>query len=109
MSCQAGRNTLGSHSMGKKTRIIGIPPGFGQPRRGGDIDAHDPVQAPGVGTPVPGGSSCGEAHLLMEIFTDSATVGSMDLVEINPILDDANRTAKLAVELTLSALGKRIL
>ncbi|MCF8087981.1 MAG: arginase [Desulfotignum sp.] len=74
-----------------------------------DMDALDPVEAPGVGTPVPGGITYREAHLLMEILADSKKMGSMDLVEINPILDVANKTAKLAVELTLSALGKSIL
>lgn len=74
-----------------------------------DMDALDPVEAPGVGTPVPGGITYREAHLLMEILADSKKVGSMDLVEINPILDVANKTAELAVELTLSALGKSIL
>jgi len=74
-----------------------------------DMDALDPVEAPGVGTPVPGGISYREAHLLMEILTDSGKITSMDLVEINPILDIANKTAELAVELTLSALGKSIL
>ncbi len=74
-----------------------------------DMDALDPVEAPGVGTPVPGGVSYREAHLLMEILADSGKLGSMDLVEINPILDVANKTAQLAVELTLSALGKSIL
>jgi arginase len=74
-----------------------------------DMDALDPVEAPGVGTPVPGGISYREAHLLMEILADSGKVASMDLVEVNPILDVANKTAELAVELTLSALGKSIL
>lgn len=74
-----------------------------------DMDALDPVEAPGVGTPVPGGITYREAHLLMEILADSKKMGSMDLVEINPILDVANKTAELAVELTLSALGKSIL
>ena len=74
-----------------------------------DMDALDPVEAPGVGTPVPGGISYREAHLLMEILADSGKITSMDLVEINPILDIANQTAELAVELTLSALGKSIL
>ncbi|MCA1793721.1 MAG: arginase [Desulfotignum sp.] len=74
-----------------------------------DMDALDPVEAPGVGTPVPGGITYREAHLLMEILADSKKMTSMDLVEINPILDVANKTAKLAVELTLSALGKSIL
>lgn len=74
-----------------------------------DMDALDPVEAPGVGTPVPGGISYREAHLLMETLSDSGKLGSMDLVEVNPILDVANKTAELAVELTLSALGKSIL
>lgn len=74
-----------------------------------DMDALDPVEAPGVGTPVPGGITYREAHLLMELLADSGKVGSMDLVEINPILDERNKTAELAVELTLSALGKSIL
>ena len=74
-----------------------------------DMDALDPVEAPGVGTPVPGGLTYREAHLLMEIIADSGKLTSMDLVEINPILDQANKTAKLAVDLTISALGKRIL
>ena len=74
-----------------------------------DMDALDPVEAPGVGTPVPGGISYREAHLLMEILSDSGKISSMDMVEINPILDVANQTAELAVELILSALGKSIL
>ncbi|WP_041273282.1 arginase [Desulforapulum autotrophicum] len=74
-----------------------------------DIDALDPVEAPGVGTPVPGGLTFREAHLFMEILSDSGKLTSMDLVEINPILDQANKTAKLAVDLIVSALGKSIL
>ena len=74
-----------------------------------DMDAIDPVEAPGVGTPVPGGLTYREAHLFMEIISDSQKLTSMDLVEINPILDQANKTAKLAVDLTISALGKSIL
>lgn len=74
-----------------------------------DMDALEPEDAPGVGTPVPGGISYREAHLLMETLADSGKITSMDLVEINPILDVANKTAQLAVELTLSALGKSIL
>ncbi len=74
-----------------------------------DMDALDPVEAPGVGTPVPGGISYREAHLLMEILADSGKLSSMDLVEINPILDEGNKTAELAVQLILSALGKSIL
>jgi arginase len=74
-----------------------------------DMDAIDPDAAPGVGTPVPGGLSYREAHLLMEILAESGKVASIDVVEINPILDDGNRTAELAVELVASLLGQRIL
>ncbi len=74
-----------------------------------DMDSLDPEQAPGVGTAVPGGLSYREAHLLMEILGDSGRVQSMDIVEINPILDTMNRTAELAVELAASLLGQRIL
>ncbi|MBF0112380.1 MAG: arginase [Desulfamplus sp.] len=73
-----------------------------------DMDAVDPVEAPGVGTPVPGGLTYREAHLCMEIIADSSKLASMDVVEINPILDQANKTAKLAVKLIVSALGKSI-
>jgi arginase len=74
-----------------------------------DMDSLDPDEAPGVGTPVPGGLTYREAHLLMEILGDSQRVQSMDIVEINPILDTVNRTAELAVELAASLLGQRIL
>ena len=74
-----------------------------------DMDALDPREAPGVGTPVPGGLGYREAHLLMEIIAESVNVGSLDVVEINPILDQRNRTAELAIELLLSGLGKSIL
>jgi arginase len=74
-----------------------------------DMDGLDPAEAPGVGTPVPGGLSYREAHLLMEILHDSGKVSSLDIVEINPILDERNRTAKLAVELVASLFGKSIL
>lgn len=74
-----------------------------------DMDALDPEDAPGVGTPVRGGISYREAHLLMEILASSGKVRSMDIVEINPILDERNQTAETAVELTASLLGKRIL
>jgi arginase len=74
-----------------------------------DMDALDPREAPGVGTPVAGGLTYREAHLLMEIAADSLEVDSIDVVEINPILDDRNRTSELAIELILSALGKAIL
>jgi arginase len=74
-----------------------------------DMDAVDPDEAPGVGTPVRGGITYREAHLAMEIICDSGQLTSMEVVEVNPVLDSANRTALLAVELVLSALGKRIL
>ena len=74
-----------------------------------DMDSLDPREAPGVGTPVPGGLSYREAHLLMETIADGVRVGSIDVVEINPILDERNRTANLAIELVLSGLGKSIL
>ncbi len=74
-----------------------------------DMDSLDPTEAPGVGTPVPGGLSYREAHLLMEILGDSNRIHSLDIVEINPILDDMNKTAELAVELAASLLGQRIL
>ena len=74
-----------------------------------DMDSLDPDEAPGVGTPVPGGLTYREAHLLMEILGDSGRVDSLDIVEINPILDEMNKTAELAVELAASLLGQRIL
>jgi arginase len=74
-----------------------------------DMDCLDPAEAPGVGTPVPGGLSYREAHLLMEILGDSGKIASIDVVEINPILDQRNKTAELAVELVASLLGQRIL
>jgi arginase len=73
------------------------------------MDALDPQEAPGVGTPVRGGLSYREAHLAMEMIADTHHLISMDVVEVNPILDRENATARLAVELTLSALGKKIL
>ncbi len=74
-----------------------------------DLDSLDPREAPGVGTPVRGGLSYREAHLAMELVAASQRLVSMDVVEVNPILDSENTTAKLAVELILSALGKKIL
>lgn len=74
-----------------------------------DMDSLEPEEARGVGTPVPGGLTYREAHLLMEILGDSERVQSVDVVEVNPILDDGNRTAELAVELVASLLGQRIL
>jgi arginase len=74
-----------------------------------DIDGLDPSEAPGVGTPVPGGVSYREAHLAMEMISDHGNVQAMDLVEVNPILDRSNQTARLGVELVCSVLGKSIL
>ena len=74
-----------------------------------DMDVLDPDVAPGVGTPVRGGLSYREAHLAMELASESGIVGSLEVVEVNPILDRKNETAKLAVELVASALGARIL
>jgi len=74
-----------------------------------DLDVCDPSIAPGVGTPVRGGLSYREAHLVMETVADSGRLRALDLVELNPTLDDRNATAELGVELALSALGQRIL
>jgi arginase len=74
-----------------------------------DMDAVDPQEAPGVGTPVKGGITYREAHLAMETLCDCGRMCSMEVVEVNPVIDEVNRTAALAVELVLSALGKRIL
>ena len=74
-----------------------------------DLDAVDPDTAPGVGTPVRGGLSYREAHLAMEIVAASGLADSLDVVEVNPVLDRENATGKLAVELVASALGARIL
>jgi arginase len=74
-----------------------------------DMDFVDPADAPGVGTPVRGGVTYREAHLAMEMIADSEAMVSMEVVEINPILDEHNRTALLGVELVLSALGQKIL
>ncbi len=74
-----------------------------------DADVLDPAVAPGVGTPVVGGLSYREAHLLMELIADDARLTGVDLVEVNPTLDVQNRTAAVMVEMTASLLGKRIM
>jgi arginase len=74
-----------------------------------DLDVCDPTIAPGVGTPVKGGIDYREAHTLMEIVADSGLLRALDLVEVNPILDDRNMTAILGVELAASALGQKII
>ncbi|HET7555365.1 MAG TPA: arginase family protein, partial [Gaiellaceae bacterium] len=74
-----------------------------------DMDVLDPDVAPGVGTPVRGGLSYREAHLALELVAEAGVLSSLEVVEVNPILDRENQTAKLAVELVASALGARIL
>ena len=74
-----------------------------------DLDALDPEVAPGVGTPVNGGLTYREAHLACEDIAESGVVGSLELVEVNPILDRENTSAAIAVELAASALGQSIL
>jgi len=86
----AGRNTIGYH--------VSL-----------DMDWIDPEDAPGVGTPVWGGATYREGHLAMEIIADHGRMLSFEIVEVNPVLDERNQTAELAVELALSAFGKKIL
>jgi len=74
-----------------------------------DMDLLDPNEAPGVGTPVEGGVTYREAHTALEIISEEANVRSADLVEISPVLDESNRTAKLAVKLLRSLFGKKVL
>ena len=74
-----------------------------------DMDWIDPEDAPGVGTPVRGGATYREAHLAMEIIADHGRMTSLEIVEVNPVIDEHNRTATLAVELAMSAFGKKIL
>jgi arginase len=74
-----------------------------------DLDGIDPDFAPGVGTPAPGGLSYREAHLAMEMLADTGKVLSAEFVEVNPILDERNGTARLGVGLLASLLGQKIL
>ncbi len=74
-----------------------------------DLDAVDPAVAPGVGTPVKGGLDYREAHLVMEVIADAGVMRSLEVVEVNPILDQRNASAEFAVELVQSAFGKKIL
>ncbi len=74
-----------------------------------DIDVIDPSLAPGTGTAVQGGLTYREAHLIMEMLHDSGLVGSLDLVELNPLLDERGTTAEIIVGLTASLFGQRIL
>lgn len=73
-----------------------------------DLDVIDPQFAPGVGTPAPGGLTIREAHVVMELVSATGRLVGLDVVEVNPILDVMNRTGELAVDLILSALGKRV-
>ena len=73
-----------------------------------DVDFLDPSIAPAVGTSVPGGATIREAHLVMEILYDSGLMSSLDLVELNPFLDERGRTAQVMVDLAASALGRRV-
>ena len=73
------------------------------------MDFVEAAEAPGVGTPVRGGATYREAHLVMEMVADAGRMLSFEIVEVNPVFDVANRTAILGVELALSALGKKIL
>ncbi len=74
-----------------------------------DVDFIDPELAPGVGTTVPGGATFREAHLIMEMLWESDLVSSLDVVELNPFLDDRGKSARVLVELTASLFGRRVL
>jgi arginase len=74
-----------------------------------DVDFLDPAIAPAVGTTVPGGATFREAHLVMEMVSDTGLASSLDLVELNPFLDERGRTASLLVDLAGSLMGRRIL
>jgi arginase len=74
-----------------------------------DLDSVDPIVAPGVGTPVPGGLSFREAHFIMEYLAETQMVASLDVTEVNPILDTRNSTAVFATDVVSSCMGKRIL
>ncbi|MEP6147650.1 MAG: arginase family protein, partial [Nisaea sp.] len=74
-----------------------------------DVDFLDPEIAPAVGTTVPGGATFREAHLIMEKLNDCGRVGSLDLVELNPFLDERSKTARLMVDLTASLFGRKVM
>ena len=74
-----------------------------------DVDALDPIECPGVGTPVRGGITYRESHLAMELLADSNLITSAEFVEVNPILDDRNKTAEVAVALIGSLFGAKLL
>jgi len=98
----------GIHRIMKKA-LARVTGGTGYVHVSFDLDAVDPTVAPGVGTPVKGGLDYREAHLIMELLHDSGVMTSLEMVEVNPILDDRNSSALFAVELVQSAFGKKIL
>ena len=98
----------GIHRIMKKA-LARVTAGTGYVHVSFDLDAVDPTVAPGVGTPVKGGLDYREAHLIMELLHDSGVMTSLEMVEVNPILDDRNSSALFAVELVQSAFGKKIL
>ena len=99
---------LGIHRVMKKA-LARITDGTEYVHVSFDLDAVDPTVAPGVGTPVKGGLDYREAHLIMELLHDSGVMTSLEMVEVNPILDQGNASAVFAVELVQSAFGKKIL
>jgi len=98
---------LGMHSVMKKALKIACT-GVDALHVSFDLDSMDPVDAPGVGTPVQGGITYREAHLAMEMISECGKLKALEVVELNPILDRYNNTGKLAIGLIMSALGKRI-
>jgi arginase len=98
----------GIHRVMKKA-LVRITDGTDYVHVSFDLDAVDPTVAPGVGTPVKGGLDYREAHLIMELLHDSGVMTSLEMVEVNPILDQGNASAAFAVELVQSAFGKKIL
>jgi arginase len=99
---ELGMATVARRALARLNRLLRIHVSL-------DMDALDPSVAAGVGTPVTGGLTFREAHLLMEILAESEKVCSLDIVEVNPILDEGNRTAEVAVALAASLLGQQIL
>ena len=105
---QAGGNAIDA-AVATGFALAVVHPQAGNLGGGGFMDWIDPEDAPGVGTPVWGGATYREAHLAMEIISDHGRMLSLEIVEVNPVIDEHNQTADLAVELTLSAFGKKIL
>jgi arginase len=98
----------GIHRVMKKA-LTRVTDGTGFVHVSFDLDAVDPAVAPGVGTPVKGGLDYREAHLIMEVIADAGVMTSLEMVEVNPILDQGNASAVFAVELVQSAFGKKIM